>query len=49
MAKKTKKQPDYVLMTRPDGNPADIPADQVESKKKLGFKIGYKPDKEETK
>lgn len=37
-----------VLMTRPDGNPADVPARLVESMLEKGFKKGYKESPEVT-
>lgn len=38
-----------VLMTRPDGNPAEVPARLVEKYLEKGFKNGYKESPEVTK
>jgi hypothetical protein len=45
-AKKKKR----VLMTRPDGQPAEVPAHLVEKwKREKGYKEGYEPPKEKKK
>ena len=46
---KGEKEKPLVLMTRPDGNPAEVPAKLVGAYLEQGFKMGYKEPEEVTK
>ncbi|MBC8181490.1 hypothetical protein H8E88_10245 [candidate division KSB1 bacterium] len=46
---KGQREKPLVMMTRPDGNPADVPARLVETYLERGFIKGYKESPEVTK